>query len=126
MPHIRHLVDAAGQAITTANRRTIEPGHLTAQDTYITVGELTYLTNALDQLCRQLDHNLHQRVEVNDLRHDTNGDPNDTALNAATSLRLAARQLHSATQLLDQAHQNLSHLADLGPLIGDPGQGNQP
>ncbi len=125
MTHPRHLVDTADQAIRTANHATLEPGHLTVQDTCVTVAELVYLTRALDQLCRQLDHNLHQRVDANDLRHDAWGDPNDTTINAATALRLAARQFNSAAELLNGAWEHLGHIADLAPLVHDPDQEEQ-
>lgn len=125
MTHPRHLVDTADQAIRMANHATLEPGHLSVQDTCVTVAELIYLARALDQLCGQLDRNLHQRVDANDLRHDAWGDPNDTTIGAAIALRLAARQFDSAAGLLDRAWEHLGHIADLAPLVHDPDQEGQ-
>jgi len=120
MTHTRDFINIACEALNAANHRTREPGHLTVRDTHVTVAELAYLTSSLDQLCCQLDGNLHQRVDANDLRHDAWEDPNETTISAATALGLAARQLNSATELLAQAQEALSHIADLAPLIHDP------
>lgn len=111
--------DLAGQAIREANHATITPGRLTVPDTCQTVGELVYLARGLDQLCRQLDRNLHQRIENGVLRHDAFGDATDTTVQAAASLRTAARKLAAAAEILGGALNDLSHIADSAALGDD-------
>lgn len=114
MTTVHDLAEEAAEAIRAANHATITPGCLTVPDTYRIVGELCALTRRLDQLCHQLDRNLYRRVDAGGLRHDAFGDPIDATVTAAVWLRQAADHSADASRVLDQALNQLSHIADTG------------
>lgn len=115
---VHELTRQAADNIRTANHHTRRSGCLTVNESCVVVDDLARLARSLEQLLRQLDRNLHSRIDNGKLRHDSFGDPIDTVVDAAISLRHASRRLDGIADDLTLATALLARIADPGKDLG--------
>lgn len=111
---VHQLTREAAEHIRTANHRTYRTGCLTVSQSCVVVDDLARLARSLQQLLRQLDRNLHARIDNGQLLHDSFGDPIDTVVDATISLRHASRRLDGVAEDLTLATALLARIADPG------------
>lgn len=70
---VHDLTIEAAEHLRASVHNLRQRGAPTGGDTCIIVDDLTRLTQSTEPLLRQLDLNLHARIDIGELRHDTGG-----------------------------------------------------